>query len=116
MNFAAVNHYAYIIRMFHRYNAELVNCSITKTFFHSSVRLASYRAVAVNGNDHNALWQFHYARTRSGLFLQQPRHTFRIMALLQMSELVLAVTKLPRREISCLVCFDIATTCSGCFF
>jgi len=69
MNFAAVLHYAYLTCIFHQYITELVNCSFTETFFHSSVRLASYRVVAVKGHDHDALWQLNYARTRSGPFL-----------------------------------------------
>jgi hypothetical protein len=69
MNVAAVLHYAYVTCIFHQHITELANCSFTETFFHSSVRLASYRVMAVKGNDHNALWQFHYARTRSGGFL-----------------------------------------------
>jgi hypothetical protein len=68
MNFAAVHHYAYVTCIFHQYNNELVNCSFTETFFHSSERLASYRVVAVKGNDHDTLWQFHYATTRSVVF------------------------------------------------
>jgi hypothetical protein len=48
---------------------ETVGFFSVETFFHSSVLLASYRVVAVKGNHRDALWQFHYARTRSGLFL-----------------------------------------------
>jgi hypothetical protein len=69
MNFAAVLHYAYVTCIFHQYITELVNYSFTETFFHSSVRLASYRVVALKGNDHDGLWQFRYARTHSDRFL-----------------------------------------------
>jgi hypothetical protein len=68
MNFAAVLHYAYVTCIFHQYITEIVKCKFTETFFHSSVRLASYRFVAVKVNDHDTLWQFHYATTRSVVF------------------------------------------------
>jgi hypothetical protein len=76
INFAAVLYYAYVTCIFHPYITELINCSFSETFFHSSVRLTSHRVVAVKGNDHDAIWQLNVAKTRCGRsnrFLQQPR-------------------------------------------
>src|SRR5215510_15755331 len=101
MNFVAVHHYAYLTCIFHQYSTELVNCSFTQTFFHSSVRLASYRVVAVKGNDHIPFWLFDDYRTSYGRFLAQPRRKFRIVAFMYLPERVVAVTKPSRREISC---------------
>jgi hypothetical protein len=77
---------------FHQYITELVKCSFTETFFQQQPE----SVVAIS---------------------KQPRHEFRIMAILHMPERIVAVTrtKHPRREISCRGSFDIAATCSGCF-
>jgi hypothetical protein len=66
---SAVLHNAYVTCIFRQYIAEPLNSSLNETFFHSSVRLASHRVVAVKGNDRDALWQFHYGRTRSRRFV-----------------------------------------------
>jgi hypothetical protein len=75
--------------------------------------------VAVKGNEHFANWQLNVARTLCGScnrFLQHPRREFRIVAILHLPKRVVAVTKLPRREMSGRECFAFATTRSGWFF
>jgi hypothetical protein len=44
------------------------------------LKLVLHHVVAVKGDDHNARWYFHNARTRFGRFLYQPRNEFRAVA------------------------------------